>query len=147
MKLLLGSDHIGFAAKEQLLLYLTEHGYEAEDVGNKVMDPADQYAEFAFTAVTRLLGEPDETVGAVLLGGDGQGMCMAANRVHGIRAAVAWDEQSAREAKAGSNANVLWLPVDRIEQAAMAGVIQAWLGAQFETTLARQQQLQTLDEL
>ncbi|HXH27269.1 MAG TPA: RpiB/LacA/LacB family sugar-phosphate isomerase, partial [Candidatus Acidoferrum sp.] len=110
MKVYLGSDHAGFTAKEQLMLKLSELGYDVEDVGDKVLDPKDDYPQFAYLAVTKILGDPDDDAKGILLCGSGQGMCITANRSRGIRAVTAWNEELARETRHDDDANVLCLP-------------------------------------
>ena len=111
MKIFLGADHGGFYLKEKIAAYLTKHGYEWEDVGDKELDPHDDFPQFAQMATTKLLGEDDLTdPRAILICTGGQGMAMAANRFRGIRAAVIWDAFEARECRNDNNSNVLCLP-------------------------------------
>ena len=89
MKLFLGADHGGYYLKEKLQAYLTKRGFEWEDVGDKELDPNDDFPQFAQMAATKVLGEDDANdPRAILICTGGQGMAMAANRFSGIRAAV-----------------------------------------------------------
>ena len=88
MKIYLGSDHQGFQLKEKLFAYLSKRGYDVQDVGDAQLDPDDDFPQFAFIAATKVIGDEDPDARAILLCGGGQGMCMAANRLSGIRAAV-----------------------------------------------------------
>src|SRR2546430_1698801 len=109
MKIFLGSDHQGFQLKEKLFAYLSKHDYDVEDVGDKELDPDDDFPQFAYLAATKVLGE-EKDGRAILLCGGGQGMCMAANRVRGIRAAVIWDAHEAKMTRNDNDSNVLCLP-------------------------------------
>ena len=109
MKIFLGADHGGFYLKEKIEAYLTKRGIEWEDVGDKILDPQDDFPQFAQMAVTKVLGEDDSTdPRAILVCTGGQGMAMAANRFRGIRAAVIWDKFEAHECD--NDWNVLCLP-------------------------------------
>lgn len=111
MKIFLGADHGGFGLKEKIAAYLSKNGYEWEDVGNKELDPNDDFPQFAQMAALKILGEEERTdPRAILVCTGGQGMCMAANRFKGIRAAVIWDSFEAKESRNDNNANVICLP-------------------------------------
>ncbi len=111
MKIFLGADHGGFYLKEKIEAYLTKRGIEWEDVGDKILDPQDDFPQFAQMAVTKVLGEDDSTdPRAILICTGGQGMAMAANRFRSIRAAVIWDKFEAHECRNDNNCNVLCLP-------------------------------------
>ena len=92
MKIYLGSDHQGFMLKEALESWLRKKGHEVEDVGGRVLDPQDDYPQFAQNAALKIVGDPDCHSRGILICGGGHGMAMAANRFKGIRASVVWDE-------------------------------------------------------
>ena len=81
MKIYLGSDHRGFHLKEKVFAYLVKRGYEVEDVGGQVLDPDDDFPEFAQAAALKIIGSDNKDPRAILLCGGGQGKAMAANRV------------------------------------------------------------------
>ncbi len=87
MKIYLGSDHQGFHLKTQIFAWLSQQNKDVEDVGGKVLDPKDDYPQFAQMAALKVLGSEDSDARAILVCGGGQGMAMAANRFKGIRAA------------------------------------------------------------
>ncbi|MGI6612712.1 MAG: RpiB/LacA/LacB family sugar-phosphate isomerase [Candidatus Nanosyncoccaceae bacterium] len=103
-----GYDHNGFVLKTDLIKFLKKLGYQVRDVGNKVLDPNDDFPEFAAAAATQVLLNPNAK--AVLICGGGQGMCMAANRFRGIRASVLWDAHEARVTRNDNDANICCLP-------------------------------------
>jgi ribose 5-phosphate isomerase B len=84
MRVYLGADHRGFALKEKLKVYLNELGYEAEDLGNSIYDPVDDFPDFAFAVAKRVAAEKG-SLGIVICGSSG-GALMAANKIKGIRA-------------------------------------------------------------
>lgn len=111
MKIFLGADHGGFHLKEKIAAYLSKRGMEWEDVGDKELDPDDDFPKYAQMAAIKVLGEDEKAdPRAILVCTGGQGVAMAANRFRGIRAAVIWDKFEAHECRNDNNANVLCLP-------------------------------------
>src|SRR5580765_3113036 len=111
MKIYIGADHNGFEYKNKLSEYLQKAGYEVVDEGGVARDPEDDFPQFASRVVGAMRengGTSDDTRG-ILVCGSGQGMCMAANRFKGIRAALAWDQEEARAARNDDDSNVLCL--------------------------------------
>jgi len=133
MKIYLGADHQGFAMKERVFAYLAKRGYDVEDVGDKELDPADDFPEFAQIAALKVLGETAADPRAILLCGGGQGMCIAANRFRGIRASVIWDAYEAKMTRNDNDSNVLCLPSRVLEkdEKAWQDIIDTWLETPF----------------
>jgi ribose 5-phosphate isomerase B len=137
MKIFIGSDHGGFYLKEKIEAYLAKRGFAWEDVGDKVLDPQDDFPQFAQMAATKVLGEDESTdPRAILICTGGQGMAMAANRFRGIRAAVIWDSLEARECRNDNNSNVLCLPArvvdaDGDDLELWKDIIDTWLATPF----------------
>ena len=147
MKIFLGADHAGYELKNQLREHLHHAGHEVVDVGAKTLDEDDDYPKYAYLVASQLLGEEDGTALGLLVCGSGQGMSMAANRVNGIRAALAWDEASARASRADDNANVLVLPARFVAPDQAAAMTDAWLKAEFKADPKYQRRLDELEEL
>lgn len=147
MKIFLGADHAGYELKNQLREHLHHAGHEVVDVGAKTLDEDDDYPKYAYLVASQLLGEEDDAALGLLVCGSGQGMSMAANRVNGVRAALAWDEASARAAREDDNANVLVLPARFVEPERATAMTDAWLAAQFEADPKYQRRLDELEEL
>jgi ribose 5-phosphate isomerase B len=149
MIIYLGSDHAGYHLKEKVEAHLLKHGYTVEDVGNKVLDPADDYPQFAFAAATKILGSTDDDPRAVLLCGGGQGMAIAANRIRGIRAVVVWDEEQARLARNDNDANVLALPARVLEddEKKAFDIIETWLTTPFSKAERHSRRLREIEEI
>src|SRR5581483_8032378 len=110
MQVFVGADHAGFQLKSTVMAHLSKRGINVEDDGDRELDPGDDYPQFAFTVATKVLGSEDDDPRGILLCGSGQGMCIAANRVRGIRAALCWSEDIARETRNDNNSNVLCIP-------------------------------------
>ncbi len=104
MKIALASDHAGFAEKEKLKPLLQEMGIEVHDLGTVSEDSVD-YPDYAARVGREVSsGQADQ---GLLVCGSGTGMAIAANKVPGVRAAVAWNEETARLARQHNDANVL----------------------------------------
>lgn len=133
MKIYLGSDHAGFHLKEKVFAYLVKHGYEIEDVGGRTLDPADDFPEFAQAAALKVIGDDSKDPRAILLCGGGQGMAMAANRFHGIRASVIWDAYEAKMTRNDNDSNILCLPARVLDEddSAWKGILETWLNTPF----------------
>jgi len=109
MRVHLGSDHAGLDLKAHLTAWLTEHGYEPVDHGPFVFDALDDYPVFclrAAEAVARERAEGQDSLG-VVIGGSGNGEQMAANKVVGIRCALAWSEETAALGREHNDAQVV----------------------------------------
>ncbi|HET7386809.1 MAG TPA: ribose-5-phosphate isomerase [Nocardioidaceae bacterium] len=109
MRVHLGSDHAGLELKEHLLDWLAGHGHEAVDHGPYLYEPDDDYPVFCLRAAAAVAEEQragTHCLGLVI-GGSGNGEQIAANKVAGIRAALAWSEETARLARQHNDANVL----------------------------------------
>jgi ribose 5-phosphate isomerase B len=130
MRIALGSDHAGFEEKERLKPFLTSLGAEVRDLGTESEDSVD-YPDYA-RAVAELVasGEVDR---GVLVCGTGIGMAIAANKVPGVRAAVAWNEETARLARQHNDANVLALGARTTPEGQIPSIVRVWCQTGFES--------------
>lgn len=149
MKIYLGSDHQGFELKEKIFGYLVKHNYDVEDVGDKELDPCDDFPEFAQAAALKVIGSDDSDPRAVLLCGGGQGMAMAANRFKGIRASVIWDAFEAKMTRNDNDSNVLCLPSRLLKDQddVWQGIIETWLNTPFADAPRFKRRNQQIDEM
>jgi ribose 5-phosphate isomerase B len=125
----IGADHAGFALKERLKQELETLGYQPLDLGTHSADSTD-YPDYAHPVAERV--EHGEARRGILLCGSGLGMAYAANRHHGVRAAVAWNPEIARLARAHNDANVLVLPARFVTEQEGLAILRAWLDQPFE---------------
>jgi ribose 5-phosphate isomerase B len=107
MRVFLGSDHAGFELKATLIDHLTQQGHDAVDCGAATYDPDDDYPAPCIDAATRTVAEPGSL--GVVIGGSGNGEQIAANKVRGVRAALVWNDDTARLARLHNNANIISL--------------------------------------
>lgn len=129
MKIAIGADHAGFEEKEAIKPTLDALGIEFVDVGTISADSVDypDYARKVAEAVAK--GEVDQ---GLLMCGSGTGMAISANKVKGVRAAVAWNEDIARLARQHNNANVLALPARFTTKDEMAKIVRVFFSTDFE---------------
>ncbi len=105
MRVHLGSDHAGLEVKEHLVSWLRAHGHEPVDHGPYVYDAVDDYPPFCLRAAEAVLSEPHSR--GVVIGGSGNGEQMAANKVVGVRAVLAWSNETAELGRLHNDANVM----------------------------------------
>ena len=129
MKIALASDHAGFSEKEKLKPLLTELGIDYSDLGTTSEESVD-YPDYARKVAEEVAaGKVDQ---GVLVCGSGTGMAITANKVPGVRAAVAWSEEIARLARQHNDANVLALGSRTTPQDEIPGIVRAWFETAFE---------------
>ncbi len=129
MKIALASDHAGYAEKERLKPLLGELGLEVEDLGT-VSEESVDYPDYAALVAERVAAGRAEQ--GVLVCGSGTGMAIAANKVHGVRAAVAWSEETARLARQHNDANVLALGARTTPPDEIPKIVRAWFSTAFD---------------
>ena len=126
-KIALGGDHGGFDMKEELKRVLAELGHDFQDFGCFSNDAVD-YPDYAHT-VARAVARGTCDLG-IMIDGAGIGSCMAANKVPGVRAAMCYDEATARNSREHNGANVLTLGGKMISSETMKKIVSAWLAAE-----------------
>jgi ribose 5-phosphate isomerase B len=129
MKIALGSDHAGFRYKEKIKELLQSLGHEAVDFGTTSEEPVD-YPKFIVPAAEAVAREECER--AIVLGGSGNGEAMAANKVHRVRCALCWNEETARLSRQHNDANCLSLGERMIPEDLALQIVRVWLTTDFE---------------
>jgi ribose 5-phosphate isomerase B len=129
MKIALGTDHAGFRYKEKVKELLTSLGHEVKDFGTFSEDPVDYplFIRPAAEAVAR--GECER---GFVFGGSGNGEAMVANKVHGVRCALCWNEEVARLSRQHNDANVLSLGQRVIPEEMAMMIVRIWMETPFE---------------
>ena len=105
MRVYLGADHAGYELKVHLARQLATQGFDVVDVGAASFDPDDDYPAFCFHTGARVVADPGSL--GVVIGGSGNGEQIAANKVPGVRAALAWSLETAHLAREHNDANVV----------------------------------------
>ncbi len=145
-KIFLASDHAGYALKETLQVFLTEEGYEVEDLGPENLTPGDDYPDYCMPLGEKVAKNKDSF--GIVIGGSGQGEAIAVNRVRGARATVFYGGSTdvlvvSRE---HNNANVLSLGARfmSVEDAQHATLL--WLTTEFSNDERHVRRIKKLDQ-
>lgn len=147
MKIFIGADHNGFDMKAVLVEDLARSGYEVIDEGDKKLKPDDDFPQFSERVVLAMRASDDPDARGILICGSGQGMCIAANRFKGIRAALVWNEHEARAARNDDDSNVLCLPARSVNAKQAVSITHAWLQTAFAAAPRFKRRIKQLDEL
>ena len=129
MRVHLGSDHAGLELKEHMLGWLRDNGHEPVDHGPFVYDALDDYPVFCLRAAAAVVADPGSL--GVVIGGSGNGEQIAANKVPGVRAALAWSEETASLAREHNDANVISVGGRMHTVDEMTRFIEVFLGTAF----------------
>ena len=129
MRIAIGADHAGFSLKEHLVVTLTRLGHSVDDRGTHNETPIDYPPICADVARLVQSGKADR---GIVVGGSGQGEQMAANKVHGIRAALCNDLYTARMSREHNDANVLAMGGRIVAFGLADEIVALWLGTPFE---------------
>jgi ribose 5-phosphate isomerase B len=128
VRVALGADHAGFPLKQDLIAFLTDAGHDVVDVGTDSTEPVD-YPRFCAAAARAVVtGDADR---AIVLGGSGQGEQIAANKVHGVRAALCHDLYLARLSREHNDANVLSIGARIVAFALADEILALWMTTPF----------------
>jgi len=129
MRIALGSDHAGFPLKEGIKEFLADQGHDVADYGTDSERPVDYPVFIAAAAHAVGNGECDR---AIVMGGSGQGEQIAANKVHGVRAALCHDLFLAELSRRHNDANVLSMGGRVVAPTYAKEIVRVWLDAEFE---------------
>lgn len=125
MRVHIAADHAGYELKAHLLTWLADNGYEPVDHGAFAYDELDDYPPFCIGAATAAVAEPGSL--AIVIGGSGNGEQIAANKVRGARAALAWSTETASLARQHNNANVVAVGARMHSENDATGIVAAFL--------------------
>jgi ribose 5-phosphate isomerase B len=133
MRVHIGSDHAGLELKAHLLAWLADHGYEPVDHGPFVYDALDDYPVFCLRAAEGVVADQDAGIAAlgVVVGGSGNGEQIAANKVRGVRSALAWSDETATLARQHNDANVVAVGGRMHSLADMTRFVEVFLATPF----------------
>jgi ribose 5-phosphate isomerase B len=144
MRVFVGSDHAAYELKEHLVKVLAEAGHEPIDCGAHVYDAEDDYPPYCFDVGERVVAEPGSL--GVVLGGSGNGEQIAANKVPGIRAALAWNLETAKLARQHNNAQVVAIGAREHSIEDASSFAEAFLAEPFSEDPRHERRIAILDE-
>jgi ribose 5-phosphate isomerase B len=129
MRVYLGADHAGFELKQHLVQRLLTAGYEVVDLGADSYEPDDDYPSYCIITASRTVQDPGSL--GVVIGGTGNGEQISANKVPGVRAALAWSEETAQLARAHNDANVVGIGARMHTEAQAVAIVTTFLRTPF----------------
>jgi ribose 5-phosphate isomerase B len=144
VRVYVGSDHAGFELKNHLVSHLTAQGHEVSDIGPRVYDAADDYPAFCIETARRVVA--DEGSLGIVIGGSGNGEQIAANKVRGARAALAWKPEIAQLAREHNHAQVVAIGARMHTAAEATEIVGVFLATQPSTDERHQRRIDQLLE-
>ena len=145
MRVHIASDHAGYELKAIAITHLENNGYEVIDHGALTYDPKDDYPSFCFEAAQATVNDPGSL--GIVIGGSGNGEQIAANKVRGARAALAWNLQTARLAREHNNANVVGIGARMHTTEEALEIIDAFLAEPYSNDPRHQRRIEILASL
>ncbi|WP_156757790.1 ribose-5-phosphate isomerase [Actinokineospora pegani] len=144
MRVYLGSDHAGFELKAHLVSHLSAAGHDVVDVGPHAYDELDDYPPFCVETARRVVA--DEGSLGVVLGGSGNGEQIAANKVEGCRAALAWSTETAQLSRQHNNAQVVGVGARMHTADEATAIVEAFLATPFSGVDRHQRRIDQLSD-
>ncbi|MFT4188871.1 MAG: ribose-5-phosphate isomerase [Aeromicrobium sp.] len=142
MRVHVAADHAGYEFKTHLLAWLAENGYEPVDHGAFAYDALDDYPPFCVDAARAVADDPGSL--GVVLGGSGNGEQIAANKVKGIRAALAWSTETASLARRHNNAQVVSVGARMHSTEEAVAIVEAFLTTSWSEEARHQRRIDLL---
>jgi ribose 5-phosphate isomerase B len=144
MRVYLGSDHAGYELKQQVIEHLTKAGHEPIDCGAYQYDADDDYPAFCIAAATRTVADPGSL--GIVIGGSGNGEQIAANKVPGVRCALAWSTETASLARQHNNAQLMGIGGRMHTVPEALAIVEAFLTAEWSEASRHQRRIDILSE-
>lgn len=139
----LGADHAGFTLKEGIKEHLELQGYIVEDLGAHTLDPHDDYPMYAKLVASSVRKHPQSF--GILICGNAEGVCIAANKFDGIRAGIGYSMEAAKTMRADDKANILCLPGRLKTQDDPMSITDTFLQTPFSNAERHKRRLQTIE--
>lgn len=142
MRIHIAADHAGFELKAHLIQHLHTAGHDVVDHGADSFDALDDYPPFCFAAGEATAAEPGSL--GIVIGGSGNGEQIAANKVRGVRAALAWSVETAQLARLHNNANVVAIGARQHTVDECTALVDAFLAEAFSSDPRHQRRIDLL---
>jgi ribose 5-phosphate isomerase B len=130
MRVHIGSDHAGFELKNHLVQHLKAAGHDLVDHGPAVYDPVDDYPPYCLRTAAAVVEDAGTSLG-IVIGGSGNGEQIAANKVRGVRAALAWSTETARLSRLHNDANVVSIGARMHSADEATGFVETFLATEY----------------
>lgn len=142
MRVYLGADHAGYELKQAVIEHLSNSGHEPVDCGAYTYDAEDDYPAFCISAAEKTVADPGSL--GVVIGGSGNGEQIAANKVPGVRCALAWSVETAQLAREHNNAQVMGIGGRMHTVPEALAIIDAFLAARWSQAERHQRRIDIL---
>lgn len=142
MRIHIAADHAGFELKQAIVAHLERAGHDVVDHGAHAYDAEDDYPPMCIAAGEAVVAEPGSL--GIVLGGSGNGEQIAANKVPGVRAALVWNEETARLARSHNDANVIAIGARQHSEAEALALVDAFLAEPFSGEARHQRRIDLL---
>ncbi len=142
MRVHIAADHAGFELKAHLITWLTDHGHEPVDHGAHAYDAEDDYPPFCVDAAAAAVADPTSL--AIVIGGSGNGEQIAANKVTGARAALAWSTETASLARQHNNAQIMSIGARMHTLGEAEAIVEAFLTTSWSEAQRHQRRIDLL---
>lgn len=143
MRVYLGADHAGFELKQQIIEHLTKTGHQPIDCGAFDYDADDDYPAFCIAAASRTVADPGSL--GIVIGGSGNGEQIAANKVPGVRCALAWSTETATLAREHNNAQVIGIGGRMHTVPEALAIVDAFVGTPWSEAQRHQRRIDILE--
>jgi ribose 5-phosphate isomerase B len=144
MRVHVGSDHAGYELKQHLVVHLSSQDHDVVDHGPFVLDPEDDYPPFCLAAAAAVVADPGSL--GVVIGGSGNGEQIAANKVAGVRAALAWSNETAKLSRLHNDANVVSIGARMHSLDEAASFVDTFLATAFTEDARHKRRIALLSE-
>jgi ribose 5-phosphate isomerase B len=145
-KVYIAADHAGFARKELLKIHLEQRGFDVTDFGSATLTPEDDYPDVAHALAQ---ATAKDGVPGIVLCGNAEGVCIVANKVTGVRAALGYNVYAAKTSRTDDDTNVLCVPGRTLSDQEAKDIADTWLATPFsgeERHVRRLEKLKKIDE-
>lgn len=130
MTIFFGADHKGFQLKETLKQWLISQGHTVHDCGNTVLDPHDDYPDFAFAVAHEVVKSPQDR--GIVICGSGAGVSIAVNKISGVRATLAVTPEQVGDARSDDDVNIIALASEYLTQKQAEAIVETFLETPFD---------------
>ncbi|QSB06278.1 ribose-5-phosphate isomerase [Natronoglycomyces albus] len=142
MRIYIGSDHAGYELKGEIAQHLRDNGHDVTDIGPAEYDAADDYPAFCLHTGAATVSDPGSL--GIVLGGSGNGEQIAANKVPGVRAVLAWSVETAKLGREHNDANVLSIGARMHPKDEALAIVDAFVSEPFSGGERHQRRIQQM---
>jgi ribose 5-phosphate isomerase B len=144
MKIYIASDHGGFKLKRKMIPFLEKLGHLVEDMGPYSYNPKDDYPDYVIPLAKKVSKSKSR---GIVICRNGQGVCIAVNKIKGIRGVTGFSQKEAKTTRLDDNANVLSLPADYLTEVQAKKIARVWLSTPFSNQARHKRRLRKVSKI